>query len=119
MYLFIQNNLYTERRALQDTPLLNWIPDVDVFLKEFLRLEGRGDFAQQDTCLFCSEDAAAEYRCQDCFGGAMYCKKCTLLLHSRNPLHRIKVSCIAPEHHPLLLMCFLRSGMEYSLIVSL
>ncbi|KAF7980678.1 hypothetical protein HWV62_37111 [Athelia sp. TMB] len=83
------------KRTKSDTPLLNWIPDVDIFLKEILRMEGRGDYAAQEECPFCTEDRGpAEYRCEDCFGNELYCKGCILLLHSRNPLHRIKASCL-------------------------
>ncbi|KAF7982026.1 hypothetical protein HWV62_30278 [Athelia sp. TMB] len=82
-------DLPKRKRTKSDTPLLNWIPDIDVFLKEILRLEGRGDYAQDKTCNFCTIEAP-EYRCEDCFGGKLYCKKCILLLHSRNPLHHIE-----------------------------
>ncbi|KAF7968772.1 hypothetical protein HWV62_29344 [Athelia sp. TMB] len=60
-------------RTKSDTPLLNWIPEVDLFLTEILRLEGRGDFINDTLCPFCSL-RAAEYRCRDCFGGQLYCK---------------------------------------------
>ncbi|KAF7974583.1 hypothetical protein HWV62_11966, partial [Athelia sp. TMB] len=77
-------------RTKSDTPLLNWIPDIDLFLKEILRLEGRGDYIDQKICPFCPDDTLAEYRCRDCFSGELYCHRCTMLLHSRNPLHRIQ-----------------------------
>ncbi|KAF7970361.1 hypothetical protein HWV62_24272 [Athelia sp. TMB] len=67
-------SLPKRKRTKSDTPLLNWIPDVDIFLKEILRLEGRGDYAQDKTCFFCNE-GAPEYRCENCFGGELYCKK--------------------------------------------
>ncbi|KAF7970355.1 hypothetical protein HWV62_24332 [Athelia sp. TMB] len=88
--LDLQDELSKRKRTKSDTPLLNWIPDVDIFLKEILRLEGRGNYAQQDICGFCEEDMPAEYRCRDCLRGELYCQRCTLLLHSRNPLHRIQ-----------------------------
>jgi hypothetical protein len=43
----------------------------DNFLAEFIRLEGRGNFASQIACAGC-EEPSPEYRCRDCFGGDLY-----------------------------------------------
>ncbi|KAG0692187.1 hypothetical protein DFH29DRAFT_985899 [Suillus ampliporus] len=75
-----------------DTPELGevlrlWRSDVDLFLEEFLRLEGRGDYFQ-GVCV-CGEEAAI-YRCQDCHGCELFCHLCMIHIHERHPLHRME-----------------------------
>lgn len=70
----------------QDTPLLVWMRERQIFLDETLRLEGRGT---QSLCC-CGLDAP-RFRCRDCFGTQMFCHECILCNHTRNPLHRIDV----------------------------
>lgn len=65
-----------------------WRSDSDLFLEEFLRLEGRGDYSQ-DICI-CGEEAAT-YRCQDCHGCELFCHLCMIRIHDRHPLHRMEV----------------------------
>lgn len=75
-----------------------WIPFRDEYLDEMLRLEGRGDARLYKTCSICREEAAeAEYRCaeQECSGGGLMCKQCTLLTHRLMPLHWIEVCPLA------------------------
>ena len=95
---------------LQDDPLIKWIKDRNLFLHELIRLEGRGDEDLRSSCRLCG--SAPDIRCEDCFGGEMFCQRCTIDLHAVNPLHRIEVhiyshyidftdlySCIAMEWH--------------------
>ncbi|EMD37240.1 hypothetical protein CERSUDRAFT_29195, partial [Gelatoporia subvermispora B] len=70
-----------------DHPLREWIPDIDAWLAEMIRLEGRGEF-RADCCPKCHANPAI-YRCQDCQDLELYCKGCSLELHRRSPLHRI------------------------------
>lgn len=77
-------------QRIQDHPLLNWIPGIDTFMREILRLEGRGDHCRGGLCPLC-ESSDAVYRCSDCFGGELYCQGCIVYLHSRTPLHRLQV----------------------------
>ncbi|KAG1717453.1 hypothetical protein EDD22DRAFT_983898 [Suillus occidentalis] len=70
-----------------DDPLHLWNSDADLFLLEFICLEGRGDLAQ--TTCFCGE-ADPIYQCQDCHGAELVCLSCTLHIHKRQPLHRIE-----------------------------
>jgi len=58
-------------------------------LDEMLRLEGRGAYVG----LPCGECLATcpLYRCTDCFGGELFCQKCTLAVHQRSPFHVIEV----------------------------
>lgn len=76
---------------LQDRPLLQWVPEIDSFLLELLRLEGRCDTNDDAKCSSCFS-SAAKYRCCDCQDLRLYCAECTVEKHRFNPLHRVKVS---------------------------
>ncbi|KAH7906396.1 hypothetical protein BJ138DRAFT_1016290, partial [Hygrophoropsis aurantiaca] len=67
---------------------MQWLSERSVFLSEFLRLDGRGDFTE-DACS-CSPQKRAVYRCKDCFGLRLQCQDCIVLGHATNPLHRIE-----------------------------
>jgi hypothetical protein len=58
-------------------------------LDEMIRMEGRGSYAR-NVCAECSA-LQPTLRCEDCFGGELFCPECTVKLHIRNPLHNIKV----------------------------
>ncbi|KAG2046999.1 hypothetical protein BDR06DRAFT_1014253 [Suillus hirtellus] len=75
------------KRTAGDDPLHLWKSDADLFLLEFIHLEGCGDFAQ--AVCFCGE-AGPMYWCQDCHGVELVCLSCTLHIHKRQPLHRIE-----------------------------
>lgn len=60
-------------------------------MREVLRLEGRGDHRESDICSLCETSSPALYRCNDCFGGELYCQGCIVYLHARTPLHRLQV----------------------------
>ncbi|KAG1893035.1 uncharacterized protein F5891DRAFT_1131406 [Suillus fuscotomentosus] len=73
-----------------DTPefaLRLWESDANLFLEEFLRLEGQGDYSQ-DVCV-CGEEAVI-YRCQDCHGSEMFCHLCMVRVHERQPFHKME-----------------------------
>ncbi|KAG2047663.1 hypothetical protein BDR06DRAFT_1029543 [Suillus hirtellus] len=55
--------------------------------KEFLHLEGQGDYSQ-DICV-CGEEAAI-YRCQDCHSSKMFCHLCMVCVHARQPFHKME-----------------------------
>ncbi|KAF8155970.1 hypothetical protein B0H34DRAFT_783611 [Crassisporium funariophilum] len=64
----------------------------DLYLAEFLRLEGRGD--HPDVCprhRHTGELHHASYRCIDCSGGELLCQGCMVSTHMYNPLHQIEV----------------------------
>ncbi|EMD32481.1 hypothetical protein CERSUDRAFT_58620 [Gelatoporia subvermispora B] len=71
----------------QDHPLKEWLPNIDRWLTELLRLEGRGEY-NEDLCPRCSE-RLAEFRCEDCTDLQLHCKFCTVDLHAQLPLHRV------------------------------
>ncbi|KAG2739545.1 hypothetical protein P692DRAFT_20755538 [Suillus brevipes Sb2] len=73
--------------GVQGEALRLWQSDADLFLEEFLRLKGRGDYSQ-DTCA-CGE-VVATYRCQDCHGCELFCHLCMIRIHDRLPLHRME-----------------------------
>ncbi|KAG1885233.1 hypothetical protein F4604DRAFT_1918904 [Suillus subluteus] len=73
--------------GVQGEALRLWRSDTDLFLEEFLRLEGRGDYSQ-GVCV-CSEEAAI-YRCRDCHGCELFCHLCMRGMHERHPLHRME-----------------------------
>ncbi|KAI0685039.1 hypothetical protein C8T65DRAFT_712813 [Cerioporus squamosus] len=84
------NYLYhrIERRAghaQPDRPLLTWRQyNVQHYLDELMRHEGRGDFTNS----ICPHSPG--YRCDDCDDSALYCHSCTKEQHVRHPLHRVK-----------------------------
>lgn len=75
-------------RTLEDNPIFKWIPERDNFLKEFIRLDGRGDQDLWEACRLCG--GMANIRCRDCFGGEMFCQGCTVDLHAISPFHVIE-----------------------------
>ena len=63
------------------------------YLLEELRLESRGD-AAEDEGFCCETDAEPNerlFRCEDCFGVELLCQNCCLAAHKRHPLHNVKV----------------------------
>ncbi|EMD32328.1 hypothetical protein CERSUDRAFT_68683 [Gelatoporia subvermispora B] len=70
-----------------DHPLQGWLRNIDRWLAELLRLEGRGDHTK-DVCPRCNLHPA-EFRCQDCTDLSLHCRLCTVELHDQMPLHRI------------------------------
>ena len=87
---------------------MQWLTEVDAYLAEFLRLEGRGDFIKEP-CRGCGTDLKVSgFRCRDCHDLAMYCQTCIVNVHAPNPLHRVQVSfsprrppsqCASPSDH--------------------
>jgi hypothetical protein len=41
-------------------------------------------------CGLCHSEGP-DYRCEDCFGGLMFCQRCMVNMHACMPLHRIEV----------------------------
>jgi hypothetical protein len=76
----------------QINPVTRWLSERDVFLAEFHRLEGRGDWSSS-ACLHCGEigNSPALYRCIDCAGIELMCRSCIVLTHKSNPLHHVEV----------------------------
>jgi hypothetical protein len=64
--------------------------EVNDYLAELIRLEGRGDAISQEQCAQCLS-SSADYRCEDCFGHQLFCGLCMVSLHQQNPLHRLEV----------------------------
>ncbi|KAH7904863.1 hypothetical protein BJ138DRAFT_1130779 [Hygrophoropsis aurantiaca] len=75
------------KRYGSDKPLLQWIPERPVFLDEFIRLSGRGNYSD---IVVCCGDHLGLYRCRDCFSLKLKCQNCVVLQHAQNPLHRIE-----------------------------
>ncbi|KAG0693725.1 hypothetical protein DFH29DRAFT_985427 [Suillus ampliporus] len=77
---------------LKDEPQKLWIPEREKFLKEFIRLEGRGDTMLYQTCQGlpgCPNEAVM--RCRDCEGLQLYCQGCTVMQHTATPLHHMEI----------------------------
>ncbi|KAG1735547.1 hypothetical protein EDB19DRAFT_1993303 [Suillus lakei] len=64
------------------------ISDAEIFLEEFICLEGCGSHTQ-DSC-FCGSNEPLLYRCKDCHGAELVCCQCILHIHQQQPYHRIK-----------------------------
>ncbi|TFK74082.1 hypothetical protein BDN72DRAFT_914121 [Pluteus cervinus] len=82
-----------QRRPGSLHPLLNFIPQRDVFLQERIRLEGRGvEDGAPMTCGLCKQtDAAAYYRCETCFDCRLFCAGCIVNNHAANPFHWVQL----------------------------
>lgn len=61
----------------------------ELFLEEFIRLEGRG-VSTDGKCELCRNEGA--YRCIDCLAVQFLCGGCMSRVHSFNPFHIIEVS---------------------------
>ncbi|KAJ7185969.1 hypothetical protein C8R46DRAFT_880838 [Mycena filopes] len=70
--------------------MLPFIPKRNEFQDGLLRREGRGPWwskgCMSPTCL----EMAADYRCEDCFGGRLLCKSCIVERHRDEPLHLLQ-----------------------------
>ena len=74
--------------VMQDHPLLLWLDNHKLFIKELLQLDGQHDYS--GSCALCCTPNPC-YICKDCFVRPLYCVNCMLVSHAHNPLHRIKV----------------------------
>ncbi|KAJ7792512.1 hypothetical protein B0H14DRAFT_3499174 [Mycena olivaceomarginata] len=75
-----------------DWPLREWTPLQDEYLREFIRLEGRGDVCVTH-CPTCPASAPREtphYRCIDCDIPDVFCADCCVRAHASHPLDRIE-----------------------------
>ncbi|KAG1843550.1 hypothetical protein F4604DRAFT_1596699 [Suillus subluteus] len=73
--------------VVQGEALCLWESDANLFLEEFLCLEGRGDYSQE-MCV-CGEEAVI-YRCQDCHSTKLFCHLCMVCVHERQPFHKME-----------------------------
>ncbi|KIL56864.1 hypothetical protein M378DRAFT_188510 [Amanita muscaria Koide BX008] len=64
--------------------------EIDVFLQELNRLEGRGDHKDRPSCRQCLTQEPS-YRCRDCITGHLLCQTCIVTYHAHNPFHRLEV----------------------------
>lgn len=89
-----------------------------MFLRELIRLDGRGDHRQFCQCANVRSQMIvdAEYRCRDCFGGGFLCQSCIVKCHISNPLHSIEVHSLLISSHPSLTWWSL--AMEWNLFWS-
>ncbi|KAF8176561.1 hypothetical protein BJ912DRAFT_1024344 [Pholiota molesta] len=76
--------------STQDNPLLLWVPYIDRYVEELLRLEGRGDSSDADSCASSNCLSAPMYRCTDCQDARMFCSACIVAHHQSLPYHRIQ-----------------------------
>ncbi|KAG0692573.1 hypothetical protein DFH29DRAFT_1008433 [Suillus ampliporus] len=80
-----------QNRTAGDDPQRLWVRERDSFLKEFIRLEARGDAPWSHAC-HGLPDCVNEptVHCRDCKGLQLYCRSCTVSLHSAMPLHNVE-----------------------------
>jgi hypothetical protein len=96
------------------------MPFRDEYLDECNRLEGRGNPSARQ-CLGCqsiepSFRGEATLRCEDCWGGQLFCKTCCLEQHRTHPLHRIKVCNTIPLSFYCCLTIVGMTGVERPLL---
>ncbi|VDC00369.1 unnamed protein product [Peniophora sp. CBMAI 1063] len=77
------------RSAYTRFPILAWVKVREFFLREVLRLDGRGDALDLKACPQCGKEGAPEYRCLDC-RCAELCRECTVACHKYCLLHNIQ-----------------------------
>ena len=82
----------------KDRPLDTWREQYqETYLRELLRLEGRGDSIRSINCPDCrnvwdaSDSERCPYRCRDCFSSDVVCRACAVRRHRRNPTHILEV----------------------------
>ncbi|KAJ7239435.1 hypothetical protein C8J57DRAFT_1564870, partial [Mycena rebaudengoi] len=84
----------TAPRAVRDSdfPMQQWQDNHrETFVKEVVRLSGRGGYRRQQACDECATpDVPAIHRCKDCFTDALFCSGCIVALHVDNPFHWIE-----------------------------
>ncbi|KAF7975089.1 hypothetical protein HWV62_10489 [Athelia sp. TMB] len=68
-----------------------WLRERETFLRELLRLDGRGDYTPAGKCPVCCEEEPTVVRCEDCSGGLLLCSRCSVIRHHNNPTHRIEI----------------------------
>ncbi|KAJ7912792.1 hypothetical protein B0H13DRAFT_2232409 [Mycena leptocephala] len=81
-----------KRYLSSDATLQQWVPHIDRYLAEFLRLEGRGCVARE-WCPACPRETRAAnpaYRCMDCFFPDLLCAECCVVKHKEHPLDRVE-----------------------------
>ncbi|TFY55526.1 hypothetical protein EVJ58_g8192 [Rhodofomes roseus] len=76
------------KRTAGDNPLREWTPEIDDWLAELIRLEGRCGYSTT-SCAQCNSDDSP-FRCRDCLDGRMYCQSCILCQHRALPFHRME-----------------------------
>ncbi|KAJ7886289.1 hypothetical protein B0H13DRAFT_2342938 [Mycena leptocephala] len=81
-------------RALRDSdnPNEQWVRlDRENFLDEIIRLDGRGEYINQNECARDGCHATdVRYRCRDCLHPCLYCAQCVVAIHTGMPLHHIE-----------------------------
>lgn len=93
----IASDLAVSNPHFKDVPLLTWKQYRNEYLDACLTLNGRGRHDKCSTCPKCQK-ANPTFRCQDCFGFALYCKTCISDHHRNEPLHFLEVR---PPHPPI------------------
>lgn len=89
----VYNNICFGFKFVQDTPLLLFIPEIDAYLKELIRLEACHAPRTGGTlhCSRCGASGVILYTCSDCFEVHTMCSVCIVSAHGASPFHRIKV----------------------------
>ncbi|KAE9396951.1 hypothetical protein BT96DRAFT_996227 [Gymnopus androsaceus JB14] len=71
-----------------------WRPELDLYLREVLRLEGRGIFGAGSQCscgrIFAVDQLNRQHRCRDCFTLELLCQDCMNNRHAYTPFHRLE-----------------------------
>ncbi|KAL1749892.1 hypothetical protein FB107DRAFT_280174 [Schizophyllum commune] len=80
-----------KRYITADEPLRDWMGHIDEYVEEVMRLEGRGDAADQ-VCPTCDPDQPGVplYRCTGCCGFSMYCATCVVKAHATRPFCQVE-----------------------------
>lgn len=75
------------KRNLEDEPLPKWTKQIDTYVAELLRLDGR---TGTDRCDTCGKDDGGSYRCTVCADVRSSCGACMVKGHASLPFHHIQ-----------------------------
>ncbi|KAE9385533.1 hypothetical protein BT96DRAFT_840585 [Gymnopus androsaceus JB14] len=72
-----------------------WQPELDLYLREMLRLEGRSMFGAGMQCncgrIFANNELNCQHHCCDCLTPELLCEDCMNDRHAYTPFHRLEV----------------------------
>ncbi|KAK7054021.1 hypothetical protein R3P38DRAFT_2501036 [Favolaschia claudopus] len=75
-----------KRYDSSDEPMKTWRPLAGLFLQEFVRRDGPGDFGKVCGTCGTAEEGWRRFRCEDC-GPSTHCQECMTVRHELTPLH--------------------------------
>ncbi|KAJ6527224.1 hypothetical protein DFH09DRAFT_1328189 [Mycena vulgaris] len=79
------------RNGESDHPMLAFVPQRNRFQDALLCCEGRGPWWSKGCMGVSCLELRPAFRCEDCFGGRLFCRVCIVERHRDEPLHIVQV----------------------------